>query len=295
MQDFILNKIQQEKNNLDSFELKRSNELELPAGVSEIQNIPYYKNGTRFHRLDIYHPTKNDNLLPVIVDVHGGGLLMGKKELNRYFCAELAAKGFLVFSLEYRLVPEVKVYHQFRDISAGMNAVERLLKKYKGDKEHIYMVGDSAGAYLITYTVAMQKSQTLAAAAHVTPSTLPVKAVGFMSGMFYTTRLDNIGIFLPKYFYGKHYRKGIFAPYTNPEHPEIIKNLPPCYLMSSQDDYLNHYTLRFAKALEKNGITYKLANYPKNEKLVHAFSTLYPELEESKEANQKMLEFLTQY
>ena len=38
--------------------------------------------------------------LPVILNIHGGGLILGCKEYNRYFCAQLSKLGYLVFSIE---------------------------------------------------------------------------------------------------------------------------------------------------------------------------------------------------
>lgn len=44
--------------------------------------------------------------------------------------------------------------------------------------QQIYAVGDSGGACLLTYCTAMQNSKKVAAAAHVTPSALPIQALG---------------------------------------------------------------------------------------------------------------------
>lgn len=90
---------------------------------------------------------------------------MGNKEFNRIFCAELCKMGYVVFSIEYRLVPEVQVFDQFADVTAAMNFIEHSVMLFGEDPNHVYMVGDSAGAYLIAYTVAMQKSDALATAA----------------------------------------------------------------------------------------------------------------------------------
>ena len=48
-----------------------------------------------------------------------------------------------------------------------------------------------------------------------------------ISGMFYTTKFDKIGLFLPKYLYGKQYKKAPFAAYVNPENPELLYALAP--------------------------------------------------------------------
>lgn len=238
---------------------------------------------------------RENEILPVIIDVHGGGLLLGNKEFNRYFCAQISAMGYLVFSVEFRLVPEYQVYDQFADLSMAMDFIKDVIPKYHGDPEHVYVVGDSGGAYVITYTVAMQKNKALAEAAHVKPSSLKVKALGLISGMFYTNKLDNIGMFLPKYLYGKKYKKSAFAPYVNPEHPDIVKALPPCFLVTSEDDMLQHYTLNFEKALAKHHMPHELKRYPKNEKLTHAFSVFEPYMKESVDTMTSMLQFLCQY
>lgn len=159
----------------------------------------------------------------------------------------------------------------------------------------VYMIGDSAGSYLIAYAVAMQNSPELAGAAHVHPSSLPIQALGLISGMFYTRKLDKIGLFLPSFLYGSGYRKTSFAPYTNPEHPAITKNLPPCYLVTSKDDMLQHYTLNFAKALRKQNTPYHLLDLPANRKLTHAFCVFEPEMPESINTIHDMTNFLRHF
>lgn len=270
----------------------RDETMTFPEGIIEYANIPYAEDGLKEHRMDIFRPAGRENeILPVIVNVHGGGLLLGNKEFNRYFCAQLSARGYLVFSVEHRLVPDVQIYDQFADLSMAMDGIQKLLPKYCGNPDKVYIAGDSGGACLIVYTIAMQKCTALADAAHVTPSTLPVRALGLISGMFYTTKFDKIGLFLPPYLYGKNYKKGDFAPYVNPEHPDIVTALPPCFLVTSHNDFLQHYTLNFEKALTKHGVSHELKNYPKNPKLTHAFSVFEPYMEESEETISLMLDF----
>lgn len=296
MSNFITKKFYEQRVDFQQISAAHDEMLTFPKGVIEYQDVPYSDDNLKEHRMDIFRPEgREDEILPVIIDVHGGGLLLGSKEFNRFFCAEISAMGFLVFSIEYRLVPECLSYDQYADCSMAMDAIQQLIPQYKGDPEHVYVVGDSGGAYLIVYTIAMQKCQKLAEAAHVTPSTLDVKALGLISGMFYTTRLDKIGMFLPKYLYGKKYKKSSFAPYTNPEHPDIVTALPPCYLITSHEDHLQHYTLNFEKALTRHHVPHELLNFAENPKLKHAFLVFDPYMDESVEAMTSMLDFLRKY
>lgn len=297
MADFMLKTFYKQRDEFNRMSDERLKTMPFPEGVTEYSNIPYIPNSSdTAHRLDVYRPTvAGSELLPVIIDVHGGGMILGNKEFNRSFCGRLSAMGFLVFSLEFRLVPEVTMYDQFADLSAAFDYIKELIPQYNGNPDCIYAMGDSGGACLLTYTVAMQKSKALADAAGVSPSSLNIRALGLISGMFYTTKFDKIGLFLPKYFYGKDYKKSAFAPYTNPEHPDIVTSLPPCFLITSQDDNLQHYTLNFEKALTKHDVPHSLLNYPKNPKLVHAFCVFEPFMEESIDAVNKMVEFLRKY
>lgn len=77
------------------------------------------------------------------------------------------------------------------------------------------MTGTSAGASLCVYLAAMLKSPELAKAFQVVPNDLKIRALGLASGMYYTTKPDSIGIFLPSYIYGKHWKKSSFYPYIN--------------------------------------------------------------------------------
>ena len=272
--------------------VSRGKKYPLPGNVSLQADIFYDEKHVPEHRLDIYRPKGREReILPVIVNVHGGGLLMGNKEFNRPFCASLCEAGYVVFSIEYRLVPDCLFYDQLTDLHLALDFIQAHLAEYGGDRSRIYACGDSGGACLLTYGIAMQKSASLAQAAGVKPSTLPIRALGLVSGMFYTNRLDEIGLFLPRYLYGKHYKKSAFAPYVSPEHAEIVTSLPPSLLITSENDNLQKYTLNFAHALMRQQMPHKLVNFPKDPRLTHAFSVFYPDLAESKEVIHDIIHF----
>lgn len=282
-----------------AFELdaaERDKTQSMPAGVTIEHDVPYMDDGIEAHRMDIYRPDGSENtVLPVIINIHGGGLIIGNKEFNRFFCAKLCALGYLVFSIEYRLIPDCMVFDQFSDVCNAFNYIQAHLCEYNGDADHIYGVADSGGAYLLTYTAAMNKCHTLAKAAHVKPHNISFRALGLISGMFYTTRFDKIGMFLPAYLYGKNYKKQSFAKYVNPENPELVTSLPPCYLVTSRYDNLRKYTLDFVEALGRYGIVYELSEYMKGRQLTHAFSVFRPDFKESEETLSDMHAFFESY
>lgn len=267
-----------------------------PDRINEYTNIPYTNHSGKELLMDIFEPiVEKGTELPVIVNIHGGGLIGGSKNLSVGFCRQLAKRGYLVFSLEYRLIPEVRVYEQFDDVCAGMDCIGRKLVEFDVDFTRIYMVAESAGAYLATYVAAMKHSEALQNAIGYKPTKMVFKAMGLISGMFYTTRNDMLGRFLSGSIYGKDARSKEMAEYTNPEHPEIINNIPPCYLITSKADMLERYTLDFAGELGNKGIEHYLRHMGSDPKLLHAFPVLNPALPESERVIDEIVDWFKKH
>ncbi len=245
-------------------------------------DVPYRNDGNKEHLLDIFRPVVMQVPPPVIINIHGGGLVSGNKEYNRHFCMLMCLEGYLVFSVEYPLCPEVTVFHQLQDIYAAMNYIESVLPQYKATPGCAYMVGDSAGAYLALYATAIQRNPKLTRAAGIQPAYLQVLGLGLISGMFFTTGFDPIGILLPEAFYGKGYKKHPFYPYLDPSVPDVCRYLPPCMIVTSKYDRLRHYSTKMREAIRRNGGKCILNDCGDNPKLLHAFSVMNPEYIESK-------------
>lgn len=275
---------------------QRDKELPFPENVDEIKDIYYSDDHLPAHRLDIFRPAdRKSEVLPVIINIHGGGLLMGSKEFNRFFCARLCKTGYMVYSIEYRLVPDCSFFDQLSDVFMAMDYIKQRIADDYGDTANIYACADSGGACLLTYASAMIHNNKLANAAGIKPTSIKLNAIGFISGMFYTNRFDQIGLFLPKYLYGRHYKKEAFAPYINPECSDITEYLPPVFMVTSRNDNLRRYTTDFAKALKKHNACHKLINFPKKSSLTHAFSVFDPFLPESTKTIRAMITFFKQY
>ncbi len=270
---------------------------EIPAdGILEHRDIPYKNRSSKELLMDIFEPVvPKGTEVPVIINIHGGALIMGNKDFSVGFCRQLAHRGYLVCSLEYRLIPDVRVYEQFDDVCAGMDCVGRKLVEYDVDLTRIYLVAESAGAYLATYVAAMKKSKALQEAIGYEPSRMNFKAMGLISGMFYTTRKDATGRFLARSFYGNDEKSKSMARYTNPEDPEIIYNIPPCYLITSKADMLERYTLDFAGELGNKGVEHFLRHMGSDPKLIHAFPVLRPDLPESERVIDEIIQWFRKH
>jgi acetyl esterase/lipase len=266
---------------------------EIPSNVEESLNIPYINREGVPLAMDIFKPIGEQyegKELPVIVCIHGGGLVTGDRKISFKLARDMASRGYLVFAIEYRLAPRATLCEQLDDICAGLDYVGQKIVDYDVDFTRMFMTADSAGAFLAIYTAAMKKSKKLQDAIGYKPSRMTFKALGLSCGMYYTNRDDILGYLLAEQFYGDKFDDKKFLQYMNPEHPEIVHNLPPTFLVTAQGDFLNNYTLMFHKALKKAGKTTKLLYYGESD-LAHTFNFSHPDLPQSKDANDKMLAF----
>lgn len=253
-----------------------------PEGVVRHADIPYKNRGGAELLADVYEPFGSDGeKRPVIVYVHGGGLVSGSKNTSVGFCTLFARRGYVVFSVEYRLAPGTKVYGQLDDVCAGFDFVKGLFDRYHADGSRVYLVSESAGSYLSVYAHALGKSEAFRSALGVAPSSLDFRAFCLIGGMLYTTRQDKTGIGLSRLIYGRDKAWKAMKPFADPENGEIIGSLPPCLLITSKFDMLEQYSLDYAKALEKIGADHRLLHIGDDEKLTHAFPVLHPEYPES--------------
>lgn len=289
----LLNKqIEKQEKVLEKWLTKHDKENPFPNDKVKISENISYLDDNKFHLMDIYQPYNNEKILPIIINIHGGGFLLGKKEVNRLYCAELAQKGYIVFCVEYPLSPSAKIIDILNDLIIAINKINEIAIDYNGDNNDLYLTGDSAGAYLCVYLSALKNNPNLNHLLKIKNKIIPtIKGLGLISGMFYTNKFDQIGVFVPKLIYGKNYKKNYNNAYYNIENKEIISYLSPCFLVTNKGDFLRHYSVNFSKKLAKYNIKYKLLNINSKKMLPHAFVAMLPETEEAKIANNEMIDF----
>lgn len=123
------------------------------AGLTTPENIVRYNDiaygpDSKKQSLDVYRPSAEDGKkLPVIVSVHGGGWVYGDKERYQFYCMNLAQRGFAVVNFTYRLASENKYPDSLEDTNSVFAWVLNHVEEFGFDAEHIFAVGDSAGAH----------------------------------------------------------------------------------------------------------------------------------------------------
>ena len=266
--------------------------IPVPEGINSEYDIKYDIGDGKSLMSEVFMPKiSEENLLPVIVMIHGGGLLVGNRRLNLSFRLMMAKQGYLVFSIEYRHLDDTDFFGAVSDVCCGLKFVRDSLQRYNGDPNRIYVACESAGALLGLYATAMTCSKELRDVIGVDCPDMKIDGLILSSGMLYTTRPDYISAVYKNDLYGKRAKDKKFMKYMNPENPEVMDSLPKVCLASGYGDFLRKNTLRYAKALKNAGHPSLLLDYNNGKKLPHAFMTLFPMLEESRDAIMRMREY----
>jgi acetyl esterase/lipase len=86
---------------------------------------------------------------PVLVYVHGGSWTGGSKRMpSAYLTAQLAARGWLCVSIDYRLGPRHRWPTQIVDVKRALAWLRANISAYGGDPSFIAITGGSAGGHL---------------------------------------------------------------------------------------------------------------------------------------------------
>jgi acetyl esterase/lipase len=98
-------------------------------------------------KLDIYLP-EGDGPFPLIINVHGGGFMMGDKS-NPAEADTFLANGYAVASVDYRLSGEALAPAQIQDLKAAVRWLRANAQQYNLDPERFAAFGQSAGGNLV--------------------------------------------------------------------------------------------------------------------------------------------------
>ena len=218
--------------------------------------------------------------LPVIIDIHGGGWMYAEKGLNHHYCAALADRGYVVFNINYRLVPDVTVNQQLQDVARALRWIRDHGSQYPCDMQNIMLTGDSAGGQLAAYSAVLMQSAQLRKTFDTVDPQMELTALLLTSPVAF---MRDGGLFslYTKPMWGTDYKDKATYPYM--DFDQIIdyaQALPPTYLITSSGDTLaNKQTHRLYEVLQAHGVQAEIKDYAKaeyNQSLPHVFSVLQP-------------------
>lgn len=266
----------------DKSDKKRMATQTPPENVVKVKDIPYIDDGNPYHKFDVFYPEGKiaKEGLPVIIDIHGGGWMYATKDLNEYYCMELAKKGYCVFSISYRLVPDVTVNEQIKDCTEALAFIRANMKDYPANKKTVMLTGDSAGGQLALYSTILNNNPDARDIFGTVDTKLNIKCLLLTSPVTYAKSGGWFSIYTKK-MWGKDYEtKSTYNYMDLNEIMELANDMPPTYFITSSGDTLAHnQTVNAYNYFVEKGYECEIEDFTDlkdGKKLPHVFSVLDP-------------------
>ncbi len=117
--------------------------------VERVRNLNYGADDNPRHRLDLFRRRDLAPGAPVLLQIHGGGWMVGNKEQQGLpLITHMAARGWLCVSINYRLSPKATWPDHLIDCKRALQWIRGHIADHGGDPDMVIATGGSAGGHL---------------------------------------------------------------------------------------------------------------------------------------------------
>ncbi len=220
-------------------------------------------------RVRVYRPRESTRPLPAVLEIHGGGFIMGDLEMMDAFCDRAAAElPAVVISVDYRLAPEHAFPAAVEDCYAALSWLASNSESLGVDPERIAIAGQSAGGGLAAATALMARDRggpTLCFQLLEIPE-LDDRLDTVSMTEFVDTPLWNRpnAVRSWSWYLGDDDLPGSadVSPYAAPARATDLSGLPPAFVSVMEFDPLRDEGLAYATRLLQAGVSTELHAYP---------------------------------
>jgi acetyl esterase/lipase len=119
------------------------------AEVTRQRDVEYARGDGWRLRLDVYHRGDRPAKAPVLLQIHGGAWVVGSKnEQGVPLMVQLASRGWVCVSIDYRLSPRATFPDPLVDCKRALAWIRAHVADYGGDPDVVVVTGGSAGGHL---------------------------------------------------------------------------------------------------------------------------------------------------
>lgn len=223
--------------------------------------------------LDIHRPAKVEAGSPLVVWIHGGGFVSGRRADITNYAKVLAGRGFNVVNLDYTIAPEATYPTPIRQVSKALAYLSAEGTKLGIDTSRIVLAGDSAGAQIAAQTAAVSVNPAYARRVGVTPGVKASQIAGALlhCGVYDITRMGGGGGILGWFvqsttwaYSGKRDWRTARGFDTMSVAPNVTAAFPPAFISAGNADPLGPQSVAMADALEAKGVSVERLFFPAN-------------------------------
>lgn len=273
-------------------------------GFETIDDITYAPKCGKFHKFDLIIPQgKRDKVTPVVIDIHGGAYYFGYKWINddiaRYFAIK---SGYKVVNGNYRIIGYgTNIFDGVKDVVKLIEYVYANADNLKVDRNNIFLMGDSAGAHIMTLAAMCfyNKAYRNALGIEVNEN-IRFRAMALTCGVFSFDPYINTKL--------KPFIKDIVCrdlSETSEKYKlsqvkeQFVINSVPIIFNSAYGDFLKKQTLDMYQYLQDKKHECKLIFYEESQvegrKLEHVYNVMFPFYEESVKTNDDIIEYFEEH
>jgi len=153
-----------------------------------IRDLRYARTAGQNLLLDVYRSNARLTGCPVLLQVHGGGWVIGSKnEQGLPLMRHLAERGWVCVSADYRLSPGATFPDHLIDLKRAVAWIRTHIAEYGGDPDLLVVTGGSAGGHLASL-VALTANQAIYQPGFESVDTSVVACVSFYGVYDFTNR-----------------------------------------------------------------------------------------------------------
>ena len=134
------------------------------GGATVTRGIAFANPGGVTLTLDVYQPP-SPGRHPAVVQIYGGAWQRGAPQDDATFATYLAARGFVVFAIDYRHAPRWQWPSQIEDVRAALAWIRQHAGEHDADGSRLALLGRSAGAHLALLAAYEERSRSATASA----------------------------------------------------------------------------------------------------------------------------------
>ncbi len=118
-------------------------------GVRRQLGVEYGRVGKKRLLLDVYQPEAPGTRRPAVLQIHGGGWVLGsRRDQGLPLLYHLASHGWVGFNVDYRLSPRATFPDHLIDIKRALAWIREHADEYGVDPDFVVVTGGSAGGHL---------------------------------------------------------------------------------------------------------------------------------------------------
>ncbi|MFG3442392.1 alpha/beta hydrolase [Nonomuraea sp. NPDC047897] len=246
--------------------------------VAEDRHVPGPQ-GQPDVRLRVHRPEGPEEVRPCLYWIHGGGMMIGKPEMDDDLLAEFVRRlGCVVVAVDYRLAPEHPDPAPVEDCYAGLVWAAKNAAELGVDPDRLAVGGASAGGGLAAGTVLLARDRGGPAVAfqllvcpmlddrNVTPSSHE-----FTDAVMWNRAANLFGW---RALLGERAGGGDVSAYAAPARAEDLSGLPPAFVDVGELEVFRDEDVDYARRLLAAGVSTELHVYPGG---FHGFDMLVPD------------------